>query len=307
MSYPSDNATTGPYPFYDRWSDTFNVTTEFIAVNQARSILATGFLAAQTASATTAWTSAPAQITVPATIASLATPVTLTVQVPGQDLGNARIVWEARDKEPAFGATYTISPKSNGAQWVEVEIEWPDGRRSFAASTFLANSPVVTWVAGTLPVSANPGADGGDSWNWTAANPAPGSTALSNQSNLASGLHEHWFTGATATLDVAAGDTLFAWVYLDPANPPTEVMLMWNDGSSWEHRAFWGANSVTYGSTGTTGRYLAGPLPATGQWVKLSVPASAVGLEGRVLSGMGFTLFNGRTTWNAAGKASAGY
>jgi hypothetical protein len=307
LSYPSDNATTGPYPFYDRWADTFNVTTEFIAVNQARSILATGFLAARTASASTAWKSAPAQITVPTSVAALATPVTLTVQVPGQDLGSARIVWEARDQEPAFGATYTISPKSNGAQWVEVEIEWPDGRRSFAASTFLANSPVVTWVAGTLPLSANPGADGGDSWNWTAANPAPGSSAPSHQSNLAAGLHEHWFTGATATLDVATGDTLFAWVYLDPANPPTEVMLMWNDGSSWEHRAFWGANSVTYGSTGTAGRYLAGPLPATGQWVKLSVPASAVGLEGTVLSGMGFTLFDGRATWNAAGKAGAGY
>lgn len=80
----------------------------------------------------------------------------------GQDIGNARIVWEARDQEPAFGATSTISPKSNGAQWVEVEIERPDGRRSFAASTFMANSPVVTWVAGELPAGANPGAGGGD-------------------------------------------------------------------------------------------------------------------------------------------------
>ncbi|MBI4622789.1 MAG: hypothetical protein HY736_06135 [Verrucomicrobia bacterium] len=162
LSYPSDNATAGPYPFYDRWSDTFNVTTEFIAVNQSRGTLATCFLAARTASATTAWKSAPAQITVPTTVALLDTPVTLTVQVPGQDIGNARIVWEARDQEPAFGATYTISPKSNGAQWVEVEIERPDGRRSFAASTFMANSPVVTWVAGELPAGANPGAGGGD-------------------------------------------------------------------------------------------------------------------------------------------------
>src|SRR5262249_57139292 len=30
-----------------------------------------------------------------------------------------------------------------------------------------------------------------------------------------------------------------------------------------------------------------------------------VGLEGRVLSGMGFTLFNGRATWDRAGKAAA--
>ena len=33
------------------------------------------------------------------------------------------------------------------------------------------------------------------------------------------GLSEHWFTGASSTLSVNPGDTLFAWVYLDPANP----------------------------------------------------------------------------------------
>ena len=241
----------------------------------------------------------------PATTVLLNAPVTLSVQVPGQDTGSARIVWEARDQEPAFGPTYTISPKNNGAQWVEVEIEWPDGRRSFAASTFMANSPVVTWVAGALPIGASPGADGGDGWNWSSSNPAPGSSAPSHQSNLASGLHEHWFTDAAATLDVSAGDTLFAWVYLDPANPPTEVMVAWNDGSSWEHRAYWGANAITYGANGTAGRSFAGPLPAVGQWVKLSVPARAVGLEGAVVNGMTFSQFDGRATWNDTGRASA--
>jgi hypothetical protein len=307
LSYPSDNASTGAYPFYDRWADTFNVTTEFIAVNQARGFLATSFLATKTASATPAWKSAPAQISVPSAVALLDAPVTLTVQVPGLDIGGARIVWEARDQEPSFGPTYTISPNNNGAQWVEVEIEWPDGRRSFGSNTFLANSPVVTWVAGALPVSANPGAGGGDSWTWTDSTNLPaGLTARSHQSSLTSGTHEHWFTASAATLDIAVGDTLYAWVYLDPLSPPKEIMLAWNDGTSWEHRAFWGADSVTYGTTGTTSRTNAGPLPAPGQWVKLSVSAKAVGLEGAVLSGMDFTVFDGRATWNATGKASAG-
>jgi hypothetical protein len=306
LSYPSDNATTGPYPFYDRWSDTFNVTTEFITVNQARGSLATCFLATLTASATVPWTSVPAQIAIPAGVASLETPMTVTVQVPGMDIGSARIVWEARDQEPEFGSTFTFTPKTNGAQWVEVEIEWPDGRRSFAASTFMANSPVVTWVAGALPVGAGPGSGGGDSWTWSMDNIAPGSSAASHVSNVAAGVHEHWFTGATATLEVGAGDSLFAWVYLDPSVPPKEIMLAWNDGSSWEHRAFWGGDHITYGTTGTSGRRSMGPLPPAGQWVKLTVPASAVGLEGRVVSGMSFSQFDGRTTWNNTGKASAG-
>jgi hypothetical protein len=80
-------------------------------------------------------------------------------------------------------------------------------------------------------------------------------------------------------------------------------MLMWHDGSSWEHRAYWGANAITYGSNGTAGRHYVGPLPATGQWVKLSVPARDVGLEGTQLSGMAFSQFDGRAAWAAAGRA----
>jgi len=43
-------------------------------------------------------------------------------------------------------------------------------------------------------------------------------------------------------------------------------------------------------------------LPATGQWVRLEVPASLVGLEGQSVDGMAFTLFNGRATWDQTGK-----
>jgi len=47
-----------------------------------------------------------------------------------------------------------------------------------------------------------------------------------------------------------------------------------------------------------------GPLPAVGQWVQLQVPASQVGLEGTTVSGMSFSLYNGRATWDAAGVTS---
>src|SRR5215475_4962701 len=45
-----------------------------------------------------------------------------------------------------------------------------------------------------------------------------------------------------------------------------------------------------------------GPLPAAGGWVRLEVPASAVGLEGKTLNGMAFTLYGGRANWDKAGK-----
>ncbi len=304
-SYPDDNAATRPFPFYDRWSDAHNVTTEFIAVNQARGLLAAAVLAQPTAAASTKWIPPRAELILPDGPVALRTPVTLRVHAPGEDLGRARIVWEARDQEPAFGPTYTFTPQNNGPQWVEAEIAWPDGRRAFATGTFSADNASVAWVDDALPAGATPGATGGDDWNWIATNPAPQSGRLAHQSNLATGLHEHWFTGASATLAVGPGDELFAWVYLDPQHPPREIMLMWHDGTSWEHRAYWGANLITYGRDGTAGRHAAGPLPATGQWIRLSVPARAVGLEGATVSGLGFSLIDGRATWDAAGRAAS--
>jgi len=80
-------------------------------------------------------------------------------------------------------------------------------------------------------------------------------------------------------------------------------MLMWNNGS-WEHRAFWGANFITYGVNGTAGRRYVGTLPTAGQWVRLEVPASQMGLEGGTVKGMAFYAVGGRATWDKAGKSS---
>jgi hypothetical protein len=80
-------------------------------------------------------------------------------------------------------------------------------------------------------------------------------------------------------------------------------MLSWNDGSSWEHRAYWGANTITYGRSGSAGRFPAGALPPAGRWVRLTVPASSVGLESSTVSGMSYSLVDGGATWDAAGRS----
>jgi hypothetical protein len=220
------------------------------------------------------------------------------------DLSAARITWEARDQEPTFGSNFTFAPRNNGVQWVEAEAQFPDGRRVFATAAITADSPNVVWVNDALPAGAVPGADGGDIWMWVSNNPAPYSGTRAHQSALAVGTHQHYFSSATATMEIGTGDTLYAWVYLDAANPPSEIMLQWNDGS-WEHRAYWGANMISYGTDGTPGRVSMGPLPQTGQWVQMKVPAKLVGLEGRTVSGMAFTAYGGRVTWDAAGRLAA--
>jgi hypothetical protein len=304
LCFPSDNALSAPYPFYDRWGDAFNVTTEFVGVNQARSLASLAYIATMTSTSTQAWTSAAAQIGAPTDTLLVGAPLTVTLQVPGMDVTGARVVWEARDQEPAYGSTFTFAPVNNGVQWIEAEAQWPDGRRAFATVNISANSPVVTWVDGSAPAGAILGADGGDSWNWTNSNPPTVDGTAADQSNIGSGEHQHFFSGATATLQIDVGDVMFAYVYLDPTNPPTEVMLQWNDGASWEHRAYWGADTLTDGNDGTVSRYHAGPLPALGQWVELQVPASAVGLEDTNVAGMAFTLYGGDAMWGTAGKMS---
>jgi phosphatidylethanolamine-binding protein (PEBP) family uncharacterized protein len=158
------------------------------------------------------------------------------------------------------------------------------------------------WVDDTVPTGAT--VSTWENWTWVGSNPVPYSGALAHQSGPLSGVHQHYFYNASVTLAVGVGDTLFAYVYLDPANPPSEVMLQWNDGS-WEHRAYWGANQIAWGTDGSASRRYMGALPPAGGWVRLEVPAAQVGLEGRTLNGMAYTLYDGRATWDYAGKASA--
>jgi hypothetical protein len=159
------------------------------------------------------------------------------------------------------------------------------------------------WVDDTLPPRARQIADWGD-WQWVGTDPKPISSRRCHRSPIQMGLHQHAFDSATEGLNIAADDSLFTYVYLDPMYPPRQVMLQWcTDG--WEHRAYWGENRIELGQDKTASRYFMGPLPSPGEWVRLAVPASAVGLTGGVtVTGMAFTLYDGGAYWDRAGKLS---
>ncbi|ATE59884.1 hypothetical protein [Thauera sinica] len=118
------------------------------------------------------------------------------------------------------------------------------------------------------------------------------------------GIHQHFFEGATGTMAVAAGETLFAWVYLDPDDPPRTLMLQWHAGT-WEHRAYWGEDLLPWGDDGTPARARAGDLPPAGQWVQLTLPASLVGLDGETANGMSFALYDGQAAFGMTGAGAA--
>ncbi|HEY3104654.1 MAG TPA: Ig-like domain-containing protein, partial [Pyrinomonadaceae bacterium] len=161
------------------------------------------------------------------------------------------------------------------------------------------------WFDDALPPGAVKHADGDVDWYWVDANPGAFSGTKSHQSRNLAQLHQHYFDGATTSLPINVGDKLFTYVFLDINNMPGEIMLQWKDANGWEHRAYWGANNITFGTDSTNSRRYMGPLPRTGTWARLEVPASMVGLEGGTLNGMAFTLDGGRASFDLAGKTTA--
>jgi len=159
LSFPPDGGDVAvpypPYPFYDRWGDTYNVTTEFVILDQARSLASLSYLAAQTSLRTQSWHAVTANIVgLPARVSDNL-PVTASLQVTNLDLTGACILWEARDQQPVYGTNFTFAPTNAGAQWVEAEVLLPDGRRVFAAASFVTTNdlPTVSVVARAFKMS----------------------------------------------------------------------------------------------------------------------------------------------------------
>ncbi|MCH2161350.1 MAG: DUF1549 and DUF1553 domain-containing protein, partial [Phycisphaerales bacterium] len=122
------------------------------------------------------------------------------------------------------------------------------------------------------------------------------------------GLVQH-YTHKTdrTTITVNEGDILFAWVHLQPENPPKAMMLQCNTDGNWEHRATWGSDDIPYGrrAESSPAYRRMGPLPGTGAWHRLEVPFEEIGLApGTVVSGIAFTQFGGTAYWDRSGVIS---
>ncbi len=150
LSFPGDGAGPAPYPYYDRWTDTHNVSTEFVIVNQARALAGLVWLAGRTDAGRRPWRPVAGRITgLPEKIA-VGKSVAVQLAAPaGLDLAQAEVTWEAAGGVSARGATFTFAPGTHGRNWVEAEARWPDGRRIFAAADLEADNgrPTVSLTA----------------------------------------------------------------------------------------------------------------------------------------------------------------
>jgi len=159
------------------------------------------------------------------------------------------------------------------------------------------------WVDDAAPEGAQLKVqEGGRSWRWVSQPAHPVYSGTKSMFRQAKGSEMHYFEGAKNPLKIEKGDKLFAYVYLDPANPPKAIMFQFKDESkvgAWEHRAYWGENKFS-----SPGRIAMGKLPKTGRWSRLEVEAAKVGLEpGSKLNGWAFAQFDGKAYYDKAGAS----
>jgi hypothetical protein len=155
------------------------------------------------------------------------------------------------------------------------------------------------WIDDELPRGAKP--QGDSPWKFVAKKDGPVFSGERASTRTADAVSQHFFTDAAPGLRIGDGDKLFAYAFLDAANPPKTIMLQFNDGT-WEHRAIWGEDLIPFGGGNTPGHRLIGKLPEAGGWVRLEIDASHVGLaSGSVLNGWAFSQYGGTVSWDKAG------
>ncbi len=160
------------------------------------------------------------------------------------------------------------------------------------------------WFDDVLPPGAKPQGDGPYQWKFVTAPDHPVHSGKNSSIRTGTGLTQHFFDGANPKLKLGNPGRLFAYVYLDPENPPETIQLQFNDGS-WNHRAYWGADKAHGAGQKGPANFHAGELPETGKWIRLEVDVASVGLKPESeINGWAFTQFGGTVHWDAAGVVS---
>lgn len=127
------------------------------------------------------------------------------------------------------------------------------------------------------------------------------SPVFSGKKALKRGTGQNYYENGAQPLEVPQAAKFFVHVYLDPSDPPEEVMIQFHTGA-WQHRALWGQDIIEFGTKGTTERFVAGPLPEPGKWVRLEVAAESMGLTaGMKISGYAMTIEGGTCYFDKLG------
>ncbi|BDS07886.1 peptidyl-prolyl cis-trans isomerase [Oceaniferula spumae] len=169
-----------------------------------------------------------------------------------------------------------------------------------------ANAVDVPFITSTLASKSQVKARKSNAtFSYTTADQGPVRSGSHSRKQASKGsLTQHIFTPAEP-IQIKAGEMLYAWVYLDPKSPPGSVMLQfYKENEGWDHRAYWGENTIPYGKfDGGAAYHKAGSLPQLGNWVRLEVSPKDLGLQpGTRVTQLAYTQDKGTVYWGSAGK-----
>src|SRR3974390_3320150 len=96
----------------------------------------------------------------------------------------------------------------------------------------------LVWIEDDFPAGAEVKADGEPN-RWVGKEEGPVFSGERAIRRSGKGLHQVFFSKCSEPLQLGAGDKLFAYVYLDPKDPPKSIMLQYHV-NEWANRANWG-------------------------------------------------------------------
>ena len=109
------------------------------------------------------------------------------------------------------------------------------------------------WLDDDFPAGAKPQV-AGDPVKWVTADEGPVFSGKRALKRTGKGMVQDYYAGGAGPLEVPPDGKFFAYVYLDPANPPKSVMLQFHKGD-WSHRAVWGDyDAIQFGAANTAER-----------------------------------------------------
>jgi hypothetical protein len=112
--------------------------------------------------------------------------------------------------------------------------------------------------------------------------------------------------GINPPVVIRADDVFVTYVLVDPMKIPNQILIEMNDGNTWEHRAYWGVNKLNKsGKDEAPANLRLGEMPKPGEWVRLEIPAKAIGVAGKTIRELAFCTFGGGVRWDWLGVAAA--
>jgi hypothetical protein len=116
------------------------------------------------------------------------------------------------------------------------------------------------------------------------------------------GIYYFGLSSDSVITELSDSQYIVQYVYLDTLNPPSEIMLQFEDKyGGKDHRAFWGSDLINRGISGTSSRRKLGSLPEKGKWIRLTISLEKLGIYDGQIKGMEFLHYGGKLYWDGTG------